>query len=244
MHRFLYSSNRSKDQSRQHVLEHIRQNKKLNPDYRVIDIGGGLNPWAGELVDAYVDINNPKGLGNVFSGDMNDSGVWDQIKAAGPKFDFSICTHTLEDIRNPVFVLQQIASVSKSGYISMPSKHTEFSNHQSNFWNGSAHHRWVFSIKSDEQGEYLFFMPIWPGASYFNKRFSNALVWLKRTLHLTNKDMNYGSRNLGWLDKKISTNKNELGFIWQSSIPMKFVDFASSNVQMIDDYRTLLAEGL
>ena len=244
MHRFIYSSNQSQHKSRQCVLDYVKKNKKTNPDYRVIDIGGGLNPWAGEIVDAYLDINNPRGLENIFAGDMNDSRVWDQIKASGPKFDFSICTHTLEDIRNPVFVLEKITSISNSGYISMPSKHTEFSNHESNFWNGSCHHRWVFSIKSDDQGEYLFFMPIWPGASYFNQRFSNAWVALKRTLHFTNKDNNYGPRNLGWLDKNLSTDKNELGFIWQSEIPMKYVDYAPSTAQMLVDYRTLLADGL
>lgn len=207
-------------------------------------MGGGVNPWASDVVDAYLDLNNPKGLQNVYTGDMNQIEVWDKIASSSEKFDFSICSHTLEDIRDPVFVLQQIMRVSKSGYISFPSKHTEFSNHQSNFWNGSCHHRWVFSLKTDKHGDHLFFMPMWPGSAYFNQKYSNWWVQTKRILRLTNKDKNMGPRSLPWFDKNLSSDKNELAFIWERQIPFQYVDYTPSMSQMLSDYRSLLADGL
>jgi len=48
---FIYKSNQSKQQSREHVLQYVRERKKADPSFKVIDIGGGLNPWANEVVE-------------------------------------------------------------------------------------------------------------------------------------------------------------------------------------------------
>lgn len=241
---FIYKSNESQQASRAHVIAYIKEKKRQNPAFRVIDIGGGLNPWANEVVDAYVDVHNPNNSKNVFVGDINESEVWESIAKDGGTFDFSICTHTLEDIRDPIFVLKEIQKVSKAGYISFPNKHTEFSNHQSHYWTGSCHHRWVYTIKTDAQGDKLFFMPIWPGAMYFNGEHQSPLVFLKRLFRLTNKDKNHGSRRLPWWNAQLKSDKNELGFIWQDKIAFEYVDYMSPTRSMVDDYRTLLADGL
>ncbi|MBY0384243.1 class I SAM-dependent methyltransferase [bacterium] len=230
--------------SRDYVIQYIKQKKQHNKQFRVIDIGGGVNPWAGEVVDAYIDICNPKNSKNVFIGDINETDVWDQILKSEQKFDFSICTHTLEDIRDPIFVLKQIMKISKSGYISFPSKHTEFSNHESHYWNGSCHHRWVFTVKSDAKGDFLFFMPLWPCVSYFNSYFVNPWLTLKRFLRLTNKDKFLGSRRLPWLNSSLASSQNELGFIWDEKIRFEYLDFAHPDKKFTDQYKFLLADGL
>ena len=241
---FLYKSNESKQKSRDYVLQYVRDKKKENPSFSVIDVGGGLNPWANEVVDAYMDVHNPNQSKNVFVGDINEPEVWESIIASQKRFDFSICTHTLEDIRDPIFVLKQIMKISKSGYISFPNKHTEFSNHQSHYWNGSCHHRWVFTVKTDEQGDKLFFMPIWPSAAYFNSCFLNPWVSLKQILCLTNKDKNHGSRKLPWWKASLKSDKNELGFIWNENIRFEYLDYMRPDKSITNDYRELLREGL
>jgi SAM-dependent methyltransferase len=65
-------------------------------------------------------------------------------------FDFSICSHTLEDIRDPIWVLSEIARVSKAGYIETPSKQMERSKVESNYFSGYYHHRWLIELNNDK----------------------------------------------------------------------------------------------
>ena len=37
-------------------------------------------------------------------------------------FDFAICSHTLEDVCDPVWVCEELARVAKAGYIEVPSR--------------------------------------------------------------------------------------------------------------------------
>ena len=74
---------------------------------RVIDIGGA-NSFANDFLDCIIDIRQPQASAkNIFVGDMNFPEFWEPIleyvKVNG-KWDYSICTHTLEDITSPVFV--------------------------------------------------------------------------------------------------------------------------------------------
>ena len=64
-------------------------------------------------------------------------------------FDFSVCTQTLEDIRDPIWVVSEISRISKAGYIEVPSIQYERSNIESPFWAGACHHRWLISIEND-----------------------------------------------------------------------------------------------
>lgn len=56
-------------------------------------------------------------------------------------FDFAICAHTLEDVRDPLRACAEIIRVSRAGYIETPSRIGE-----SILWEGmigAAHHRWL-----------------------------------------------------------------------------------------------------
>lgn len=66
------------------------------------------------------------------------------------KFDFSICSHTLEDVFNPTDLINLITEISNGGFIAMPSKYDEFSFLFGNDYRGNAHHKHIFDIKNDE----------------------------------------------------------------------------------------------
>jgi hypothetical protein len=54
---------------------------------------------------------------------------WDACNALWPYpdkfFDFSFCSHTLEDLRDPLTVCRELMRVSRSGYIETPSRARE-----------------------------------------------------------------------------------------------------------------------
>lgn len=62
-------------------------------------------------------------------------------------FDFAICSHTLEDIRDPLWVCSELARVSKRGYIEVPSREWE-SCRGAELGNivGLSHHRWLIDL--------------------------------------------------------------------------------------------------
>ena len=116
---------KSDENIREQVISYLEKKKNNNPDYRVIDVGGAKNPWCDKYVDAYIDINRFETSKKMFIGDINEDKVWEVAEPF--QYDFSICTHTLEDIRSPDFVISRLLSISKAGFISMPNKHTELS---------------------------------------------------------------------------------------------------------------------
>lgn len=136
------------DGSRDNVIEIIKSKKNIG-QFTVIDVGGSANNWCSKYVDAIVDFNTPSGIhGGIrfFKMDITHPSSWKDIEEyvrVNGKFDFSICTHTLEDIMNPGFVIEKLSDISKEGYIAVPSKFRELSRIEGN-WRGYIHHRWIF----------------------------------------------------------------------------------------------------
>src|SRR4051812_23949844 len=65
---------------------------------------------------------------------------------ADDQFDFAICSHTLEDIRDPVWVCSELQRVARAGYIEVPSRLEEQTwGVQGNFV-GWTHHRWLIDV--------------------------------------------------------------------------------------------------
>ncbi len=141
------------------VINHINEQKKINGEFSVIDVGGSKGGWSYPYVNAIVDLNAPTDGGSIKHFPFNISypdgwkDVEDHVKENG-KFDFSICSHTLEDISNPKYVCQQLSKISKSGYVAVPSKYDEFSRFlcspEGKFMRGYIHHRWIFIFKNGE----------------------------------------------------------------------------------------------
>jgi hypothetical protein len=116
----------------------LRELKAANSEFRVVDIGGAANPWSAEVADAYVDLH-PVNDAPTIIGDIHDPLVWEKVRAA--RFNFCICSHILEDIRDPLFVLRQLSHTFEHGYIAAPNKHVEFGHIESRDYVGYAHHR-------------------------------------------------------------------------------------------------------
>lgn len=65
-------------------------------------------------------------------------------------FDFVICSHTLEDVRDPIRVCEEISRVGKAGYIETPSPLLELTwGRDKSSWVGYCHHRWLVSVEND-----------------------------------------------------------------------------------------------
>ena len=123
---------------------------------RVIDIGASGNVWSKDYLTHYVDINawdSDEIVG--FIGNICLYSTWESIledvKNNG-KFDFAICSHTLEDISCPQLVCEMMCKIAKEGFIAVPSKHAELIKHShvNNPYYGYIHHRWIYNKESDK----------------------------------------------------------------------------------------------
>jgi Methyltransferase domain len=82
-------------------------------------------------------------------------------------FDYVICSHTLEDVRDPIRVCEEIVRVGRAGYVETPSAATELTRGvYSPHICGWPHHRWLV----EREGDGLTFLgkphhihsPLWP----------------------------------------------------------------------------------
>ena len=140
---------------RKDMLDLLKNRKLENSTYKIIDIGGTTGGWSKDVIDALVDINSPNVLDSnikFFNFDITDPNGWntilDYVDNNG-KYDFCICSHTLEDIINPAYVCQQISKIAKEGFIAFPSKYRELARDNSPY-RGYIHHRWIFTVVNNE----------------------------------------------------------------------------------------------
>ena len=66
---------------------------------------------------------------------------------ADRQFDFAICSHTLEDVRDPVWVCAELQRVAAAGYIEVPSLREELTYGIQGPWVGWGHHRWLVMVE-------------------------------------------------------------------------------------------------
>ncbi len=67
------------------------------------------------------------------------------------QFDFVVCSHVLEDIRDPLWVCAEMNRISKKGYIEIPSIYSELTRGYDNKnYAGYYHHRWLGEIKNNQ----------------------------------------------------------------------------------------------
>lgn len=150
----IYNINLNITSNRENIIQYILQKKKEGT-FTVIDIGGSINGWSIPIIDMLVDVQTPTEVPShirFFHCDITHPDSWKEIheyvKNNG-KFDFSICSHTLEDIMNPGYVCEQLSKISKEGYIAVPTKYIELSKIEGPY-RGYIHHRWIFVIRNGE----------------------------------------------------------------------------------------------
>lgn len=142
------------------VLEFLQEKKSLDSNYTIIDIGGAKEkhfPQKFSFIDYVLDLNSADTKETELvsiRGDINEESsfikIEEYVKNKG-KFNFSICTHTLEDIRNPQLVIKKLPQISKAGLLSFPSKYLELSRFEKpELFRGFHHHRWIFVIKKNK----------------------------------------------------------------------------------------------
>jgi SAM-dependent methyltransferase len=62
-------------------------------------------------------------------------------------FDVAVCSHTLEDIRDPLWVCSELVRVARRGYIEVPSRASESAlGAERSGQAGLSHHRWLIDI--------------------------------------------------------------------------------------------------
>jgi SAM-dependent methyltransferase len=132
----------------------------ISSEMNVLDVGGWHSPLnrANYVIDIMpFDTRNKAGaiLTELYPEEHFSRDTYIQTDICGPdpwpfadkQFDFAICSHTLEDIRDPVFVCRELNRVAKAGYIEVPSRLTESTRGvERPYFCGYYHHRWLCEV--------------------------------------------------------------------------------------------------
>lgn len=128
-------------------------------NFKSIDIGAAAYYWSYpecKIIADSIKINKPDVL--QFEIDIENknqyNSIFDYVKNNGI-FDFTICSHTLEDVFNPLDLIELLQKISKRGFIAIPSKYDEFNYLNGNNFLGNSHHKTIFDVKEDN----LFLFP-------------------------------------------------------------------------------------
>jgi len=168
---------------------------------RVLDVGGWYVPFrrATHVLDVFP--YETRGTGG-YQGPEKESfsrDTWIQhdICSRVPwpfpdrSFDFVTCSHVLEDIRDPIWVCQEMMRVAKAGYIEVPSIEAELSiGMESRHWAGHQHHHWLVEMKGDRvvfemkphfiMGRWRFHLPASYGAALRDEQRVQWMFWKER----------------------------------------------------------------
>lgn len=137
--------------SRRRILE------QLDEDALVLDVGGGFNPferanWVLDLLpydNRGVYGDRAGAAAERFSAQTwvtRDICAHDPWPFADAQFDFVVCSHTLEDVRDPIWVCSEMIRVGRAGYIEVPSRLEEQSYGFQGPWAGWGHHHWLIDV--------------------------------------------------------------------------------------------------
>lgn len=228
--------------NRNEVIQYIKRRKKEGA--KVIDFGSRGNSWTSDFVDAIVDIKPEKLKQNkeVYEADFNYPSSFKNIN----KYNISITSHALEDLRTPNFLLDALNLLSDEGFIIVPSSYTELSYLESFDYLGCCHHRWIFTF----DGEKLLIYPKLPILNLF----SGTATFYRRVFSTSPKIKVFSKIHyplvyiFNFLFKKKFKNGNktnkrkELIIHWKEKINYKFVnnDFIPSGQTIIDWYKNIL----
>ena len=132
----------------------------LRPDDLVLDIGGWARPFnrANYVLDA--EPYETRGYYGTPQGGEREhfsTDTWFRrdicdrtpFPFGDKEIDFVICSHTLEDVRDPLWVCSEMVRVGKRGYLEVPSRIVESCRGVEPGQVGWSHHRWLIDIEND-----------------------------------------------------------------------------------------------
>lgn len=128
--------------------------RELPDDAAVLDVGGWGSPfpranWVLDLLP--YETRGLYGYDRTTAQERFDPTTWvtrdicdhEPWPFADKQFDFVVCSHTLEDIRDPIWVCGELRRVARAGYIETPSRAEEQCWGVNGPWVGWSHHRWL-----------------------------------------------------------------------------------------------------
>jgi hypothetical protein len=189
---------------REAILQKCRELKKSGST--VIDVGGSLGFWCREVTTHYADLIQPTDADErkkrYYIVDISDQSTWvdilNYVERFG-KFEYSICTQTLEHTTNVKVALDFLSQISKRGFVGVPNKWVELSFFVAlgeegierckltKRFRGFLPHRWIFTVKENR---------LW---AFPKLNFVNNLI-------------------LPWVDNEFRSD--ELSFEWENYIPL------------------------
>jgi SAM-dependent methyltransferase len=137
--------------SRASLLERLADNE------RVLDVGGWAKPL--DRADWVIDLL-PYETRGLYGGEPDPSAerfsaeTWVERDICDRRpwpfedgqFDFVVCSHTLEDVRDPIWVCSEMTRVGAAGYVEVPSRLEEQTYGLQGPWAGWSHHRWLVDV--------------------------------------------------------------------------------------------------
>jgi hypothetical protein len=140
---------------------------KINMHDFVVDVGGWFKPLkrANKIIDIlpYETRQIKNAIGDADEKERFSRNDWivrdlcdrTLFPFKDKEVDFVFCSHTLEDIRDPIWVCSEIVRIGKRGYIEIPSRALETTKGIENWqYTGFYHHRWL--IERDKNGTLVF----------------------------------------------------------------------------------------
>jgi hypothetical protein len=140
---------------------------KIDPHDLVVDIGAWFKPLkrANKIIDIlpYETRQVQNAIGDVEEKERFAKKDWivrdlcdrTPFPFKDKEVDFVFCSHTLEDIRDPIWVCSEIVRIGKKGYIEIPSRALETTRGIEKWqYTGFYHHRWL--IERDNDGTLVF----------------------------------------------------------------------------------------
>ena len=133
----------------------------LSSDDVLLDIGGWADPferadWVMDLMpydtrglyarEGWVDARPDPERFTRESWIERDVCAREPYPLADGEIDFVICSQTLEDLRDPLWVCSEMNRIAKAGYVEVPSRLEEQSWGVNGEFVGWSHHRWLIDV--------------------------------------------------------------------------------------------------
>jgi hypothetical protein len=135
---------------------------RIPDDALVLDVGGWASPLA--RADWVLDLM-PHATRGLYDYDREAEAPRERFTAerwvqrdvcarepwpfADGQFDVAVCGHTLEDVRDPIWVCSELARVARAGYVEVPSAAEELTWGVEGPYAGRHHHRWLVVREGD-----------------------------------------------------------------------------------------------